>query len=174
MKSGWVWTSFLLLRAWGGVFRAGFCQGWEGLFGGRRRRAVSLRSIPHPAARWNRASRMGHPGKRWMGHPRLGGATEIQGSLHCAGNGEAVPCFGRDDVFHFGLCALEDGRKAVSLTLDTPPCRTMKLCVEDGAPESFGDPGGVRPWRWGVGVRGWACSSRRGPGRSSATRRGPG
>jgi len=28
-------------------------------------------------------------------------------------------------------------RKAVSLALDTPPCRTIKLCVEDGAPGSL-------------------------------------
>jgi hypothetical protein len=28
------------------------------------------------------------------------GNGEIQGSLHCAGNGEAVPRFGRDDVLY--------------------------------------------------------------------------
>jgi hypothetical protein len=35
--------------------------------------------------------------RRKQGGAMDGAAGEIRGSLHCAGNGEAVPGFGRDD-----------------------------------------------------------------------------
>jgi hypothetical protein len=72
---------------------------------------------------------------------------QIQGSLHCAGKDEAVPCFGREDVLFCGARdpsvertwflgstpethvskarhGAPDQREgsAVSLALDTPPC----------------------------------------------------
>ena len=57
-----------------------------------------------------------HPSReteaRWMGHPEiLVVRAKIRGSLHCAGNGETVPCFGRDDVL-----LLEAAMVAVEMT----------------------------------------------------------
>jgi hypothetical protein len=101
----------------------------NGRSGQRRSR---WRSIPHPAARYNCAARMGHPGLalRTTAEADNGGLA-----------GARYPTLPHDTTVRrgWGTRASRSGQRqerttAVSLALDTPPCRTIQLCGEDGAP----------------------------------------